>query len=320
MNLTPDKIFELFTNNNINKFTAYEHLISFIENSENENLRIDAIIILDKIGIYNNKLFTILENILISDSNKNIRNIAAKFIDRRFLNKALTPLKWVINHESDFTCLITIINILKKINNHESKLILFNEVKKITNLKYINKERRIENKRFKKVIKKLLKIKKFEDFTNEELSELLINFSIIKNLTKLYPNAFYELDSQNGLVKELDLSDFLEYEVKGTPWGWKNDIKSLSEVIGLKYLHNLKKIDLSNNQIENVKDLVNLEKLTHLILTNNKISELKNLEYIKKLPNLEYLDLRYNDIAKKINPNDFNQNIRVLLNDYLILK
>ena len=57
-----------------------------------------------------------------------------------------------------------------------------------------------------------------------------------------------------------------------------------------------------------------------LILTNNKISDIENLEYIKKLPNLEYLDLRHNDIVKKIKPNEFGNNIRVLLKDNLLLK
>ncbi|MFX1304081.1 MAG: hypothetical protein ACFE9X_12065 [Promethearchaeota archaeon] len=215
---------------------------------------------------------------------------------------------------------MTIIQTLKKINNDESKLILFNEIKRIIKTKYINKEKKIENKKFKKIIKKLIKSKKYEIFTHNELSEILINYITIANLTTQYPNVYYKLNPQNGLINELDLSDYLEYEVKGTPFGWKNNIKSISEIVGLNHLHHLKKIDLSNNQIEDVKELVNFEYLTHLILTNNKISELENLEYIKALRNLEYLDLRYNDIVNKINPYEFDTNIRVLLKDYLILK
>jgi len=320
MSLTPNKILELFEINKINRLAAYEQLICFLENSSSDTIRKDAIDILDIIGIYNDKLFAILENIIISDSNIQIRNIAIKFINKRFITKALTPLRWAIKHESNYSCLISIIKTLEEVNNHEAKSILFNEVKKIIKIKYISNQKRIENKRYRKVIKKILKLREFESFSNKELSEIFINFLTIRELVKRYPNAYYELDPQNGLVKELDLSDFLEFEVKGTPWGWKNDIKSLSEVIGLKYLQNLTKIDLSNNQIKSLRHLVNLKNLTHLILTNNRISELKNLEYIKKLPNLEYLDLRYNDIAKNINPNDFNQNIRVLLNEFLILK
>ena len=318
MNLSPKKVLEQFERNEINNSIAFDQLISFVENSENEHIREEATQILDRIGIFSEKLFGILENILISDTNRKIRNIALKFLERRFLNKALTPLKWAINHENDYECLITIIESLKKVNSEESKLILFNEAKKIMKTKYLNKEKRIENKKFKKVLKKLLKTKKYEFFTHKELSQILINFITIANLTKQYPNVFYEINSENGLLKELDLSDYLEFEVKGMPFGWKNNIKSISEIVGLKYLKYLKKIDLSNNQIEIFKELVNLENLTHLILTNNKISELENLENIKKLPNLEYLDLRNNDIVKKIHSNEFNPRIRVLLKDSYI--
>ena len=320
MVLTPQEIFEELKKNRINKFTAYDLLTSLVENSKSENIRVESIRSLEKIGLYSDKLFIVLENLLISDSNKKIRKAAVEFLKNRFLEKAIRPFKWAIKHENDYECLITIIQALEKINNDESKLILVNETKRIIKTKYLNKEKKIENKKFKKIIKKLIKSKKYDLFTHNELSEILINYITIINLTKQYPNVYYELDPQNGLINELDLSDFLEFEVKGTPFGWKNNIKSTSEIIGLNYLHNLKKIDLSNNQIEDVKELVNFDNLTHLILTNNKISELENLEYIKALRNLEYLDLRYNDIVKKINPNEFDKNIRVLLKDYLILK
>ena len=318
MNLSPRKIYEQYERNEINNSIAFDHLISFVENSENEHIRQKAIEILDRIGIFDDKLFKILENILISDSNGKIRNVALNFLEKRFLNKVITPLKWAIKNENDYECLITIIKLLTKINSEESKLILFNETKKIMKTKYLNKEKKIENKKFKIVIKKLLKTKKFEFITHNELSLILINFITIANLTKQYPNVFYEISPENGLLNELELSDYLKYEVRGTPFGWKNNIKSVSEIIGLKYLKYLKKIDLSNNQIENIQELVNLGNLTHLILANNKISELKNLEYIKKLPNLEYLDLRNNEIVKKINSNEFDPRMRVHLKDSYI--
>lgn len=318
MNLSPKKVLEQFERNEINNSIAFDQLVSFIENSENEQFREEAIQILDRIGIFNNKLFRILENILVSDSNEKIRKIALKFLERRFLNKAITLLKWAIDHEDDYECIITIIKSLKKLNTEESKLILFNETKKIMKTKYLNKEKRIENKKFKKVLKRLLKTKKYELFTHKELSLILINFITIANLTKQYPNVFYEINPENGLLNELDLSDYLEYEVKGMPFGWKNNIKTISEINGLKYLKDLKKIDLSNNQIKNIQELANLGNLTHVILTNNNIIELENLEYIKKLQNLEHLDLRNNEIVKKIHSNEFNPRIRVLLKDFYI--
>ncbi|MFX0140499.1 MAG: leucine-rich repeat domain-containing protein [Candidatus Hodarchaeota archaeon] len=320
MVLTPQEIFEELKKNNINKLTAFDLLISLVENSDSENFRIECIRSLEKIGLYHHRLFIFLENLLISDSSGKIRKVAAEFLKNRFLEKAVKPFKWAIKHETEYDCLITIIKTLEKLNNYESKLILINETKRIIKTKYLNKDKKIENKKFKKIIKKLFKLKKYDTFSHKELSEILINYITISNLTTHYPNVYYELDPQNGLIIELDLSDYLEYEVKGTPFGWKNNIKSISNITGLKYLDNLKKLNLSNNQIENVKELVNLENLTHLILTNNKICELENLDYFKELPNLQYLDLRYNDIVKKINPNDFDKNLRVLLKDYLILQ
>lgn len=83
---------------------------------------------------------------------------------------------------------------------------------------------------------------------------------------------------------------------------------------------NLKKFNISNNQIKSIKEITPLNKLTHLILINNNISEKKNLCYIKKLTDLEYLDLRGNEIVKKIRLNEFGSKLRVLLKDSLIIK
>ncbi len=320
MVLTPKRIYEEFGNSNINKFRAYDLLTSFIENSENEEIRVDSIKYLEKIGVFHEKLFNFLENILVSDSNREIRIIAAEFLKNKFLEKSINPFKWVIKYETDYECIIIAIKSLKKINSSETKLLLFNQLKSIIKTKYINKQKNIENKKFKIIVKKLVKSKKYDNFTHKELSDILINYIIIKNLIKQYPNVYYELNPQSGLIEELDLSDFLEYEVRGVLFGWNNNITSVSEIYGLKYLNNIKKFDLSNNQIEDIKDLANLKNLTHLILTNNKISKLENVEIIKSLPNLVYLDLRYNDITKKINLKEFDKNIRVLLKDNLILK
>ena len=237
----------------------------------------------------------------------------AQFIKNNLLEKAIIPFKWAIKHETDYECLITITLSLEKINTHESKLVLINEIRKIMKTKYINKERKIDNKKFKTVIKKLLKTKKVDIFTHSELSAILINYLTISNLIKQYLNVYFELDSQNGLIRQLDLSDYLEYEVKGTPFGWKNNIKSISQIVGLKHLKYLKRIDLSNNQIDDVKEITQLENLTHLILINNKISKRDNLNYLKRLPNLEYLDLRGNELGKNISLNEFDPKIRVLL-------
>ncbi|TES95047.1 MAG: hypothetical protein E3J90_10415, partial [Promethearchaeota archaeon] len=131
------------------------------------------------------------------------------------------------------------------------------------------------------------------------------------------PNAYFELDEKLLLIDKLDLSDYLEFEVKGTPWGWKNNIRSLSQITGLSNLKHLKTLDLSNNQIGDLEGIHELKNLTHLVLPNNQIGNLKNLEYINQLSNLQFLDLCGNGISKKVKNKDFNPNCRVLLNRYI---
>ncbi len=319
MTLNPEKICEEFENHNLDKHTAFDLLISLIENSENENDRVKSIESLEKIGIFNGQTYTILENLLISDSNGNIRNAAAKIIEKKFINeKALVPLKWAIKHETNYECLITIIKTLVKVNKIEAKAILIEQLKKIRKTKYVNKDKAIQNKKFKKNLKGVFKERKFDELSNKELGEILINYLTIHHLIGQLPNVYYELDPKTALIKELDLSDYMEYEVKGTPWGWKNNIKRLSDITGLFNLENLEKIDLSNNQITNIKELIQLVNLRYLILTNNKITDLENVNYLKTLPFLEYLDLRGNELAKNVKINEFNPKIRIILNDSYI--
>ena len=318
MILNPEKVWEEFENNRIDKLTAFALLTALIENSNDEDIRIKAITNLMRIHLLNDKVFNILESLLVSDESEKIRYIAIKYIGEKFLHKGLSLLIWAVNYEKDYNSLIEIIKFLGKLDNKETKLVLLNEIRKIIKTKYLNKTRKIENKKFKRVLKKLLKAKDYEEFTHNELVQILINYFTISNLFEHYYNVYYEVNSRNGLIEKLDLSDYIEYEVKGTPWGWKNNINDLSEIPGLTHLNYIKHIDLSNNQIKNIKDLIHFQELTHLILNNNKLSAEVNLNYLKNLPNLIYLDLRGNNIINNIKLNDFPPQTRVLLKDSYI--
>ncbi|MFW9866119.1 MAG: hypothetical protein ACFFEN_08490 [Candidatus Thorarchaeota archaeon] len=315
LRLTPDKIIEEFQDNKIGKVSALQSLVSFIENSNDEEIRLKSLNLLNNFDIKDKYLFQILENLVISDENAIIRNIALKIIEKNFLEKSFEVLKWCVIHERDGYCIITVIKILEKLKSENSKLILYKEIRKIIKKKYLNKERKIENKKFKKTLKTLLREKNYDKFTHREFAEILINYITISNLFTKYNNIYYELNQQNGLISKLDLSNYLEYEVKGTPWRWQNSIKNLSDVPGLKYLHSLQQLDLSNNQITDIKEIIHLQNLTHLILTNNNLSDEKNLFYLKNLPNLLFLDLRGNSLINEINLNDFRSQTRVLFRD-----
>lgn len=314
MQFSPEKIWKEFESNRINKQTAIDLLTSLIESSKKDEIRLNAINKLVKMNPSGDKIFKTLENLAVFDENAEIRCIAIKYIGERYKNNAFTLLKWAIQNESDYNCLIEIITLLGKSNLAKAKALLINKVQKFLKKKYVNTERKIENKKIKKVLKKLLKEKGYVEFTYDELAKILINILTISNLFKQYHNVYYELNPHNGLIEKLDLSD-IEYEVKGTPWDWKNNITSLSEILGIQYLTSMHYLDLSNNEITELKELAYLPNVTHLILKNNRISNQRNLEYLNKMPNLKYLDLRGNDIVNSVKKNDFKPNIRVLLQD-----
>jgi len=294
-------------------------LTSIIENYEQEKSRLEAITILNTLKIKNKTktLFDFFENLLLSDSSEVIRNAAAKHIGTNFLEFSLPVFRWVIQHETSYRCLITVVNSLVKIHTSEAKSILLEQVKKIREIKYLNVNKGFMNKKYRKVLKSYFKRNLINKLSLKQLAAILINFLTIKNLIEEIPNAYFELDEKLLLIDKLDLSDYLEFEVKGTPWGWKNNICSLSQITGLSNLKHLKTLDLSNNQIGDLWGISELKNLTHLILSNNQISNLKNLEYINQLSNLQFLDLCGNAITKNVKNKDFNPYCRVLLNRYI---
>ena len=319
MDVNPQTILKDYNNKRIDKSTAIKLLISGIENYDEEKFRLEAISILNalKIKIKTKTLFEFFENLILSDSSEAIRNAAAKYISANFLEISLPVYQWVIQHETSYYCLITVVNSLVKIHSSESKSILFEQIGKIRDIKSLNVDKGYGNKKYRKALRSYFKRNPINKLSHKQLGAILINFLTMKNLIAEIPNVYFELDDKRLLIDSLDLSDYLEFEVKGTPWGWKNNIRSLSQITGLSNLRHLKTLDLSNNQIGDLEGINELENLTHLVLPNNQISDLKNLEYINQLTNLQFVDLCGNDISKNVKNKDFNPYCRVLLNRYI---
>jgi HEAT repeat protein len=99
MALNPKKIYNEFKKKVIDKESAVDSLIYLIENAESDETRLKCIKTLQKISSKNDKTFSILENLLISDSNEEIRILAANNLDVLFQEKALAPLQWTLEYE-----------------------------------------------------------------------------------------------------------------------------------------------------------------------------------------------------------------------------
>jgi Leucine-rich repeat (LRR) protein len=162
-------------------------------------------------------------------------------------------------------------------------------------------------------MKKVLKNTSIERFSVNELAELLINYKTIAFLALSYPNFYFDLDLSTGLVSDVDLADYLQFEVKGTPFGWKNNIESISDIKGLANLKHIRTLDLSNNLIEELIGLSGFKNLETIILANNKISDPKNVQYLNALPKLRYIDLSGNKIVNSITRQDFVHGPKVIL-------
>ena len=167
---SPKAIYEDLRKGKIDKITASEILISLIENLDEIDARLESIHILREINFKNSKIFSILENLLLSDSNEKIRILAAEVLTSLFEQKALPPLKWALEHENSLNCLTNIIINIGKINDNKAKYVILNKINEINKKKY----------RYN--LKIIFRENSIDSLSNRELAELLVDYYIISSL------------------------------------------------------------------------------------------------------------------------------------------
>jgi Leucine-rich repeat (LRR) protein len=308
--LKVDQVINKYLQSDLRRAEAIKFLILILDNSDDEKERVSSLDALANLGMHSSKYFELLERIMVTDLNEKIRNIAIVLMGQNFPKKALPLMTWVIKYEKSYFTLISIIKILDKIASEESKKLILTKL-----LHVIDENKEDYSNRYVSMIKRLDIKFGTQNLTHIQLSCILINLLTILNLSRLYPNFYYEIDKQYLTVNELDLSD-LELEPKGLPFGWKNNITNISDVIGLVNLKNLKILDLSNNQIEHVNDIVNLQSLEYLNLSNNKIKDISEMKFINQLSKLRTLDLHGNPIVKDLLPKDVKPSLKVISKTY----
>lgn len=306
--LIPKQIFQDFQEKLITKQIASDLLILIIENSNNINIRLESLEILNQIALNEDFYYKYLENLAISDFNVKIRRFCFSIIKTYFWNKALKLIRWALKNEKDYECLVDSISVLKKINNPTSQEILLELLEEIELRKYLFADTKYPTNKFRESLNNLSKNKGIERLSDDQKAEIIINYFTIINLFQKFYTIFFDLE--DGLVIHLDLSDVgwnvNLWRQKYTAW-----ITDLSEIPGLMNLKHLKSLDLSNNRISNVKELIKIKNLNTLILCNNKIENIINQVYFKRMVNLKYLDLTGNKIVKQIEKYDYD-GIRVI--------
>ena len=298
MDLKLTKIMAALSENNITKENATQLLVSLIENSTNTEIRKKSIHYLKKININQDFLFQFLENLLVTDTNNQIRVLAAQTIRERFLDRALKPMKWAICYERDYDCLMEIIETLLSINTAEAKEIIWQKIQQKRERMYIDNRQNYLNKQFRKSTEWIVKEK---NILIDVLGEILVNYLTIQRLIEKFYTVFFEWEK--GVIQKLDLSE-IGWNVNVWKQKYAERISTLSEISEIQRLTHLKRLDLSKNRLSSIKKLTNLRKITHLWLSNNKLKDLKNIEYLKMFPNLQFLDIAGNRIADNIQQND----------------
>ena len=272
--MKPNEIYEDFRSRNVDKSKTIESLITLIENIDDDIVRKESIDILNKIDVKHKNVFKILENILISDSNENLRYAAAKVIKNKFLNKAIIPFLWVLQHESSYDFLITIIKSLEDLSDDRIDSMLIEEIKKISIDKY------------KKSIDHLSSENNLENFSHKELAEIIINHITLRFLGKKFNKLEFEI--KNGLVISLDFSKVDNLIIY---WRDRAALQDCSDVMGIQNLKNLERIQFFslqwtfNNDLSYQSSITLIKALEQL---NNNVAKETLISQIYKIENKKY--------------------------------
>ncbi|MHA2392714.1 MAG: leucine-rich repeat domain-containing protein [Promethearchaeota archaeon] len=275
MALNPKKIYEDLESEKIDKLTAVDLLIYLIGNSENVEIREESIKIFHKLGIKNDKVFSVLEDVLVSDPNMEIRELSIQCLKDLFKEKAISPLKWALDHEKTWQLLLYIVSTIHDLNSHNTKSLFIDKIKRLNNYKFI------------KSLTDLIKNEEIQLLGLSKLAEIVKNYIIINYIEETIKEVEYEVFE--GLVVELNLA----YASDNT-YGWKI-LKYLSEFIGA--MGNLTRLELKSNKLGKIPDSIfSLTSITYLDLSYNNINEIPNL-FTNKL-SLKHLNLGYNQITE----------------------
>jgi len=314
MSLIPARIFHDIKKKNLNVKQGIYLLKSFIENSRDPELRLSGLAYLKRLNIKNKSIFSLLENLLISDTDEKVRVYAANFLSSKYREKAISPISWAMKYEENYFCQISIIKNLARINNVEAEHILIKEIQKICSKDYIDSQNLYHNFSFIKSIKNAYGFH-WNSIPTADIADILINFKTISNLIQEFYYVFFEWEQ--GRVISLDLSELGWNVSRAWNFTYANRLQDLKEIPGIFNLKNLRVLDLSNNRLKSIKELLKFRNLTHLYLKNNKLEDPENIMYLRDMKKLEHVDVRGNKIANYINKSEFS-NLNLILKDYLV--
>ena len=276
-NIPPVEIYEKREQLGINN--SLSMLTEIIDTYKEDKIRSEAIIYLGKLSnnseVLKEQCFEFLENLLISEDNSKIQCSASKALGKIHNEKALKPLKWVLEQES-----ITdevkeaALRAIAKIRFNESEIKLF--IKELDNKNQTIREfvkHQLINLNPEEIIKHLLRSLNKKNFSEElkakiisligfELSGINISFEDSSYLKIKYPETFSNL-IQN---KEVLLENITNIPVSDNSELMKNTLAIL-ETLGEDIKQDLLKLLLIDDFMvkKNITKLVGKLKYTEAV-------------------------------------------------------
>ena len=96
--LSVAKIYELVTTKQMNEMVASDLLTHFIETSEEIEIRINSIMAFKVLNLKNKTVFEILESIILSEENPEVKKTALAIITDLFPKRSIDVRHWVKRH------------------------------------------------------------------------------------------------------------------------------------------------------------------------------------------------------------------------------
>ena len=260
-NFNLDKIYEDFISNKINKSETLKIIESLLNESDNEEIRANAIYLIEKLSIFNKKASEIIEKSIITDESPLVRVNAAKIALKNNLDQTETALNWLIENEKSILFYKKILDFTVQSQNpnvHQFHDKILEKLEKIYNLerqdsRFILDLDYIEYEKFIKDFRDFLSKFKIEDVERKKLikENMEIGFKGLGRIqsTKGRYITGLVLNNLERIPKSLkNLSKLVSLEIKNS------NIGDLPDEHG--YLSNLKNMTLKNNQIEIIPNWV----------------------------------------------------------------
>jgi len=276
--LTLQKIREDLNSYKINKEVASKTLEVIINESDNEEIRAEAIELIGEIAVKTDRVFKLLEKGLVSDESPLVRFSAAKVIIKNFIKHENSPILWAIENENSIYFFKQLLDLLE---------LMPDENKEINEIRRKSKERvmglyklNIEDAKFILDIDFIEYLRFRKEFKNF-LEKFIVKEPYLKELVKENTEIGYKglariKSSKQGHITALNLVD----------------LDTIPESISS--LTRLESLSINRCRLKNIPDLSSqIQNLKYLNLSDNEMEELPKwvFEFSKmKINHQKYLN------------------------------